>query len=61
MGDADLGLIEGNVGLFDATDLEGSNSNAELAKLLEAPRSSGGGCPGYVARSGAPAPGLPGL
>ncbi len=37
MGDADLGLIEGNVGLFDATDLEGSNSNAELAKLLEAP------------------------
>ncbi|MGB8145445.1 MAG: AAA family ATPase, partial [Chromatiaceae bacterium] len=37
MGDADLGLIEGNVGLFDATDLAGSNSNAELAKLLEAP------------------------
>jgi len=37
MGDADLGLIEGNVGLFDATDLLGSNSNAELAKLLEAP------------------------
>ncbi len=34
---ADLGLIEGNVGLFDATDLNGSNSNAELAKLLGAP------------------------
>ncbi len=37
MGDADLGLIEGNLGLFDAVDLQGSNSNAELAKLLEAP------------------------
>ena len=37
MEDADLGLIEGNVGLFDATDLAGSNSNAELAKLLEVP------------------------
>lgn len=37
MAGADLGLIEGNVGLFDATDLHGSNSNAELAKLLRAP------------------------
>ena len=37
MAGADLGLIEGNVGLFDATDLNGSNSNAELAKLLRAP------------------------
>ncbi len=37
MDDADLGIIEGNVGLFDATDLLGSNSNAELAKLLKAP------------------------
>lgn len=37
MVDVDLGLIEGNVGLFDATDLAGSNSNAELAKLLETP------------------------
>ena len=37
MAEADLGLIEGNVGLFDATDLNGSNSNAELAKLLRAP------------------------
>jgi cobyrinic acid a,c-diamide synthase len=35
--EADLGLIEGNVGLFDAVDLDGSNSNAELAKLLNAP------------------------
>jgi len=34
---ADLGLIEGNVGLFDSVDLEGSNSNAALAKLLKAP------------------------
>ena len=37
MAGADLGLIEGNVGLFDATDLHGSNINAELAKLLRAP------------------------
>jgi cobyrinic acid a,c-diamide synthase len=34
---ADLGLIEGNVGLFDSTDLEGANSNASLAKHLGAP------------------------
>jgi cobyrinic acid a,c-diamide synthase len=34
---ADLGLIEGNVGLFDSTDPAGSNSNAELAKLIGAP------------------------
>ncbi len=34
---ADLGLIEGNVGLFDSTDLGGANSNAELAKQLRAP------------------------
>lgn len=34
---ADLGVIEGNVGLFDAVDLRGSNSNAALAKLLAAP------------------------
>ena len=31
---ADLGIIEGNVGLFDAVDLHGSNSNAALSKLL---------------------------
>jgi cobyrinic acid a,c-diamide synthase len=34
---ADLGLIEGNVGLFDAIDVQGSKSNAALAKLLDAP------------------------
>ena len=34
---ADLGLIEGNVGLFDSVDLKGTNSNAALAKLLGAP------------------------
>lgn len=34
---ADLGLIEGNVGLYDAVDLDGGNSNAALAKLLHAP------------------------
>lgn len=33
----EVGLIEGNVGLFDAVDLQGSNSNAALAKLLRAP------------------------
>jgi len=33
----DLGLIEGNVGLFDAVDLDGHNSNAEMAKLIQAP------------------------
>lgn len=33
----DVGLIEGNVGLFDAVDLHGGNSNAALAKLLRAP------------------------
>ena len=34
---ADLGLIEGNVGLFDAVDLDGTNSNAALAKQLRSP------------------------
>ncbi len=34
---ADLGLIEGNVGLYDSTDLAGANSNAALAKHLQAP------------------------
>lgn len=37
LGGADLGLIEGNVGLFDSLDPRGSNSNAELAKQLDAP------------------------
>lgn len=34
---ADIALIEGNKGLYDGMDLEGSNSNAALAKLLHAP------------------------
>lgn len=34
---ADLALIEGNVGLFDSADLAGTQSNAELAKLVGAP------------------------
>lgn len=34
---ADISLIEGNKGLYDGLDLEGSNSNAALAKLLDAP------------------------
>lgn len=33
----DIGLIEGNKGLYDGMDLEGGNSNAALAKLLGAP------------------------
>lgn len=33
----DLGLIEGNRGLFDGLDIQGSSSTAELAKLLKAP------------------------
>ena len=37
MGDADIGLIEGNKGLYDGLDLDGSNSNAALAALLGAP------------------------
>lgn len=34
---AELSLIEGNKGLYDGVDVEGSNSNAALAKLLGAP------------------------
>jgi cobyrinic acid a,c-diamide synthase len=34
---SDLALIEGNKGLYDGLDLDGANSNAALAKLLEAP------------------------
>lgn len=34
---ADLSLVEGNKGLYDGLDLDGSNSNAALAKLLHAP------------------------
>ncbi len=34
---ADMALIEGNKGLYDGLDLDGSNSNAALAKLVQAP------------------------
>src|SRR5512143_2338873 len=34
---AGISLIEGNKGLYDGLDLDGSNSNAALAKLLDAP------------------------
>ncbi len=34
---SDISLIEGNKGLFDGVDTEGSDSNAALAKLLGAP------------------------
>ncbi len=34
---ADISLIEGNKGLYDGLDLDGSNSNAALATLLKAP------------------------
>lgn len=34
---AGISLIEGNKGLYDGLDLDGSNSNAALAKLLQAP------------------------
>jgi cobyrinic acid a,c-diamide synthase len=34
---ADLALIEGNKGLYDGLDLDGSNSNAALASLARAP------------------------
>jgi cobyrinic acid a,c-diamide synthase len=35
--DSDVTLIEGNKGLYDGLDLDGSNSNAALAKLLRTP------------------------
>ncbi len=35
--DADIAIVEGNKGLFDGVDLDGSNSNASLAKLLKSP------------------------
>lgn len=34
---ADIGIIEGNKGLYDGLDLEGANSNAALAAQLQAP------------------------
>jgi len=33
----DIAVIEGNKGLYDGLDLDGSNSNAALAKLLKTP------------------------
>ena len=33
----DLAVIEGNRGLYDGIDIEGTTSTAELAKLLSAP------------------------
>lgn len=35
--DADISIIEGNKGLYDGLDLDGSNSNAALATLIDAP------------------------
>ncbi|OZA27164.1 MAG: cobyrinic acid a,c-diamide synthase [Hydrogenophilales bacterium 17-61-9] len=35
--DARISLVEGNKGLYDGLDLDGSNSNAAMAKLLGAP------------------------
>ncbi len=35
--DADISLIEGNKGLYDGLDLDGSNSNAALATLTKTP------------------------
>lgn len=35
--DADLAIIEGNMGLFDSLDVEGRQSNAALAALLGSP------------------------
>ena len=35
--DCDISIIEGNRGLYDGIDLEGSTSTAELAKLLKCP------------------------
>jgi len=37
MAGASLGLVEGNKGLYDGLDLDGSNSNAALAALIGAP------------------------
>jgi len=37
MQSADIGVIEGNKGLYDGLALDGSNSNAALASMLDAP------------------------
>jgi cobyrinic acid a,c-diamide synthase len=34
---ADISLVEGNKGLYDGLDLDGSNSNAALARAIESP------------------------
>lgn len=34
---SDISIIEGNKGLYDGLDLDGSNSNAAVAKLVDAP------------------------
>ncbi|MEE8305917.1 MAG: cobyrinate a,c-diamide synthase, partial [Gammaproteobacteria bacterium] len=34
---ADISLVEGNKGLYDGLDVEGSDSNAAMAKVLSAP------------------------
>jgi cobyrinic acid a,c-diamide synthase len=36
-GDGDVAIIEGNRGLYDGMDLDGSVSTAEIAKLLQSP------------------------
>ena len=36
MAGASIGIVEGNKGLYDGMDLEGSNSNAAVAALLGA-------------------------
>ncbi len=35
--DADISIIEGNTGLYDSMDIEGKNSTANLARVLDAP------------------------
>jgi len=35
--DADISVIEGNMGLFDGVDMEGSDSTAGVARLLKSP------------------------
>jgi cobyrinic acid a,c-diamide synthase len=35
--DADIAIIEGNRGIFDGKDVQGTHSSAELAKLLHSP------------------------
>lgn len=37
MADREFGMVEGNLGLYDGLDVEGTNSNAAMAALLEMP------------------------